>query len=354
MCRDAPCGPLDTETGATRRDEYDMDMLCGNAVLLAEGSSWIGAPLDWLRSISTTWIKPLWSVGLGTIAVLIVLIAGWSVLRLLVPKIAAVAWTTAKEALSQPLFYVLLTVGMFTLLLFPFIPYNTFGEDVKMLKDGGLTVIKVLAIILALWTASVSIADELEGRTALTVLSKPIGRLQFILGKFLGIIAPVAIMFIVLGTLFLATVSYKVVYDARESAMPAPVWQECEAEIIQVVPGLALAFMEAMTLTSISVAVSTRLPMMANMIICSAVYVLGHLVPMLADSAVGQFQIVSFVANLLATVLPMLDHFNIYDAISTGEAVRPEYLLWTGAYCLLYCTIAMLVALVLFEDRDLA
>ena len=331
-----------------------MDQLCGNAVLLAEASSWLGAPLEWLQSISPTWIKPLWSVALGTIVALVILFAVWALLGLLVPKIAAVAWTTNKEALSQPLFYVLLTIGLFALLLFPFIPYNTFGEDVKMLKDGGLTVIKVLAIILALWTASVSIAEELEGRTALTVLSKPISRLQFILGKFLGIIAPVAIMFVILGSLFLSTISYKVVYDARESSMPEPTAQACQAEIVQILPGLALSFMEAVTLASISVAVSTRLPMMANMIICSAVYVLGHLVPMLADSAVGQFQIVSFVANLLATVLPMLDHFNIYDAISTGKTVPAEYLWWTGGYCLLYCTIAMLVALLLFEDRDLA
>ena len=316
-----------------------MDLLCGNSILLAAAS---------------TWLKPLWSVGLGAAVALAVLLVVWFLLRQLMPKIAAVAWTTTKEALSQPLFYVLLAIGVFALLLFPFIPYNTFGEDVKMVKDGGLTVIKVLAIILALWTASVSIADELEGRTALTVLSKPISRLQFILGKFLGIIGPVAILFIVLGSLFLGTVSYKVVYDARESSMPEPSWRACHDEIVLIVPGLALSFMEAVLLTSISVAVSTRLPMMANMIICSSVYVLGHLVPVLANSAVGQFAIVAFVANLLSTVLPVLDHFSIYDAISTGQTVPLEYLLWTGAYCLLYCTIAMLVALLLFEDRDLA
>ena len=101
-------------------------------------------------------------------------------------------------------------------------PYNTFGEDVKMLKDEDMTLIKVLAIVLALWTASVSIADEIEGRTALTVLSKPIGRRQFIVGKFLGILGPVAILFFVLGAIFLATVSYKVSYDARESSHARP------------------------------------------------------------------------------------------------------------------------------------
>ena len=68
-----------------------------------------------------------------------------------------------------------------------------------MLKDSGLTTIMVLAILVAVWTASVSVADEIEGRTALTLLSKPISRRQFVLGKFLGIVWPILLMFVVLG-----------------------------------------------------------------------------------------------------------------------------------------------------------
>ena len=166
-------------------------------------------------------------------------------------------------------------------------------QDVKVVKDEGLTLIMVLSIILALWTASMSIAEEIEGRTALTVLSKPISRRSFILGKFLGIIGPVALLFIVLGALFLATVSYKVVYDARESAQEEPTRQECRESMVQIVPGLVLAFMEAVVFVAISVAISTRLPMLPNLIICLSVYVLGHLVPMLANSAVGKLELVA-------------------------------------------------------------
>jgi ABC-type transport system involved in multi-copper enzyme maturation permease subunit len=103
--------------------------------------------------------------------------------------------------------------------------------------------IMVLSIVMALWTASTSIADEIEGRTALTLLSKPVGRREFILGKFVGILVPVAIMFLVLGALFLASVSYKVVYDARETAQSDPTLLDCQQEMLQIAPGLALAFM---------------------------------------------------------------------------------------------------------------
>ena len=107
---------------------------------------------------------------------------------ILTPRVAAIALTTSKESMSQPL--LLRRSGDWCFCAAwcsSFVPYNTFGEDVKMLKDSGLTLIMVLSIMVAVWSASVSVAEEVEGRTALTVLSKPIRRRQFILGKFLGI-----------------------------------------------------------------------------------------------------------------------------------------------------------------------
>ncbi|MGA2034195.1 MAG: ABC transporter permease [Thermoguttaceae bacterium] len=314
-------------------------------------------PLDnlLLGLIVPAWIQPLWLVGVGAVVALVAIACAAMLLQFVAPKVAAIARTTAKEAVSQPMFYVLLAIGAFLLLLFPIVPYYTFGEDVKVVKETGLTLIMVLSIILALWTASVSVADEIEGRTALTVLCKPVGRREFILGKFLGVIGPVLLMFVVLGSLFLCSVSYKVSYDSRETAQPEPDAQQCQQEMVQIAPGLILALMEAVVLAAISVAISTRLPMLPNLVICASIYVLGHLVPMLANSSVGhQIPFVPFVADLLATVLPVLEHFNIYGAISTGEPVSGEYLFWTGVYCLLYSTVAMLLALLLFEDRDLA
>jgi ABC-type transport system involved in multi-copper enzyme maturation permease subunit len=290
----------------------------------------------------------------ATAAALVILFGLYLGLRFAAPKVAAIAMTTAKEAMSQPLFYLVMGLGAFLLLSFIFIPYNTFGEDVKMLKDSGLTLIMILAIIVAVWSASVSVSEEVEGRTALTVLSKPVHRRQFILGKFLGVLGPVVVLFIVLGFLFLVTISYKVVYDSREVAKTEPTWQLCYLELIATLPGLVLAFLETVVMASISVAISTRLPMLANLIVCASIYVLGHLVPMLVNSSVGKFEIVRFVGQFIATVLPVLDHFNIQAAVAAGAQVPTSYLWMALLYCVVYSTIAMLLGLAMFEDRDLA
>jgi hypothetical protein len=112
--------------------------------------------------------------------------------------------------------------------------------------------------------------------------------------------------------------------------------------------------METVIMVSISVAISTRLPTLPNLVICFSIYVLGHLVPLLVNSAAGQVPLVSFTGKLISAVLPVLDHFNLESLVSTGKELPPSYLAAAVAYSLGYTAVAMLVALLLFEDRDLA
>jgi ABC-type transport system involved in multi-copper enzyme maturation permease subunit len=315
---------------------------------------------DWLSSLQTlfamlpVWIKPLWIVAVGVVAAVVGLWVGLALLGRLAPRVAAILRTTSKEATSQPLFYILLSLGIVMLLLSPILPYNTFGEDIKLLKAEGLTFIKLLAIVMAVWTASVSIAEEIEGRTALTVLSKPVARWKMLVGKFLGVMLPVTVMFIVLGALFLCAVSYKVKYDAREVARPEPTVEECRGEILQSVPGLALAYLEALVMASVAAAISTRFPLLPNLLVCASIYALGHLLPTVVIETADRLEFVAFAAKLLAVVLPGLEYFSMETAIATGRLVSWDYLALAGLYSLVYMGLTMVLGLLLFEDRDLA
>ena len=275
-------------------------------------------------------------------------------IRWLFPKVAAIAHAAAKSEMAQPLYLVLAGLGIALLTVFLFIPYHTFGEDIKVLKDSGLTLIMVFCIFHAVWAASNSVSEEIDGKTALTVLSKPVGRRQFILGKFTGIAWTEFALFAILGAWFLLVIAYKPIYDGRETSKFDPTWQISFLEVSRTIPGLVLAFLETLVFVAISVAISTRLPMLANVSICFAIYALGHLTPLIVQSNLNSFEPVSFIGRLIATVLPVLDHFNIQAAIAAGVAVPMSYLATATLYCAIYCAIALLVALILFEDRDLA
>ena len=125
----------------------------------------------------------------------------------------------------------------------------------------------------------------------------------------------------------------------------------------QVLPAIVLVYLEIAVLTAIAVAVATRLPMVVNLSICFTVFIVGHLTGVLVQwegDGGPLVEGVRFTAGLIATVLPALPSYSSEAAVARGAMVPPEYLAWAGLYTVCYASAAILVAFLLFEDRDLA
>src|SRR5262249_41636221 len=160
--------------------------------------------------------------------------------------------------------------------------------DFKMVKELGYDTIMLFAAAFGVLAASISISEEIEGRTAITLMSKPVSRRQFLLGKFLGILMAAALMTGMLGLFFFLVLWFKPIYD-REP-IPPPGWllgQVAQlgrvigdsptsivggaawwfADAITGSAGLVLGFCQVMVLLAISVALATRLPMVVNLLI---------------------------------------------------------------------------------------
>ena len=269
-------------------------------------------------------------------------------------KAGIIARATTKEAVRQPVFLLCMALAMVVLMVNTVLPFFSLGDDVKMLKDCGLATILISGLLIAVWTASTSVAEEIDGKTAMTLLSKPITRRQFVLGKYIGIIQAVLWYMLPITVLFLYLVYFKVAYDAKEGSKDLPEFAVRMAEVTQVIPGLVLLFLEIAVMSAVSVAISTRLPMVVNLTSCFAIFVVGHLTGILVQAGVIRLEFVQFMARLIATVLPGLDLFNIRAAVATGDMVPPDYLAYSALYCACYCAAAILLAFILFEERDLA
>ena len=94
-----------------------------------------------------------------------------------------IARATTKEAIRQPLFLLLLTISALVLIGNSVVPFFTFEDEGKMLTECGLATLLIAGALLAVWTAGTSITSEIEGKTAMTLLSKPIDRRQFLLDR---------------------------------------------------------------------------------------------------------------------------------------------------------------------------
>ncbi|MFN6103618.1 MAG: ABC transporter permease [Planctomycetaceae bacterium] len=282
---------------------------------------------------------------------------------LVVAALVAVLYTTrtgviaraaAKEAIRQPVFPLLLTISLVMMVFNTFIPFFSLGEDVKMMEVCGLAMLLICGMFLAIWTSSMSIADEIEGKTAMTMLSKPVNRRQFILGKFLGIQTAVLLMALPIVLAFAGLTVYKVFYDARESTRDDVTIENAVIEVLRLMPAVVLVLLEIMVMSAISVALSTRVPMVVNLVTCLAIGVVGHLTETLVVSNMGKLELVGFMARLVAMVLPAVGMFNVEAKMMTVGSVPPVYVGWAAVYAGAYIMAAILLAFWLFEDRDLA
>jgi ABC-type transport system involved in multi-copper enzyme maturation permease subunit len=311
----------------------------------------------------------------------------FAVLLLVWPKGGAVALAAFREGVRQPMFWLLTGAALFLIVVSPYIPYFTFGEDHIMMKELGYDTIMLAAVAFGALAATLFVSEEIEGRTAITLMSKPVSRRQFLLGKYVGILLAALVMISLLGWCFQEIVVYKRWLDKLDPVPPAPWLVDALTRLdlppqptaflfgvgtwvnnfLETLPGLALNFSQVMVLLGISVALATRLPMVVNLATVLVIYFLAHLTPVLVS--IGQksketnpgstvSQMLSFMANLFDTILPGLDFFRVSNRLVSDQPLPMGQLFaYVGsviAYGLMYTVIVLLLGLILFEDRDLA
>jgi ABC-type transport system involved in multi-copper enzyme maturation permease subunit len=303
------------------------------------------------------------------------------------PKSGAIALAAFREGIRQPMFWLLFGAAFLLMTVSPFIPYFTFGEDHLVVKDIGYDTIMMVAVIFGALAASMSISEEIEGRTAVTLMSKPVSRRQFLIGKFLGIVLASSVLFALLGTYFEGVNLFKHWWDKMDPE-PIPLWVMGTLEqwalpgeatdllrglglwthlTLDTAPGLILGLSQVMVLVAIAVSLATRVPMVVNLIAVVVIFVLAHLTPILVsigyhaqatDPGAAVSQILYFMAQLFDLFLPNLESFRLDPALLNDTPIGPgdfaKYLGSVSLYGVLYTSIVLLFGLILFEDRDLA
>jgi hypothetical protein len=342
----------------------------------------------------------LYGAVLQTQLTLALFIGGFGLLLLVWPKGGAVAQAAFREGVRQPMFWLLTLLAALAMVVSIFVPYFTFGEDYLMVKQLGYDTIMLAAVIFGGLMASLSISEEIEGRAAITVMSKPVSRRQFMLGKFVGIILAALFMFGVLGVFFEGVLlvkhwweklgSLNVVEEtqqARIGVVATPAWVtetlnrwgltgqltdllrgvgQWLAHMLDTLPGMALCYSQVMVLVGLAVALATRVPMVVNLTTVLVVFFLSHLTPVLVAIA-GRAQqtqpgpvsqLLGFVSRVFDTLLPDLGSFSMDPALLSDAPPPPAlFAQYVGAvtlYGLVYTGIVLLLGLILFEDRDLA
>lgn len=283
---------------------------------------------------------------------------------------------TFLESVVQPIYSLLLGLGAAILLIFAALPFFTLGEDTVMFKSVGLDVILLFVLIATLFATSKSIYEEIEDRTMLTLMSKPLRKWEVLLGKYLGIIIAAALAVAILGIVISLATYWRIPTDYTFNARSLDERERTNLlnyrmmHIAGLIPSLVLVWLQISTLAAISVAISTRVSLVVNLPTVIILYLAGNLTRFLDAAMEGRSAVTKGLTWITSTVLPFLEVFDlrsktIYSRIALAGTqfasdVNAVTLgdIWTNVgiatlYAIAYATFALSLGMLLFQGREL-
>lgn len=266
-------------------------------------------------------------------------------------RIALVAWHVFKESVRDR---VLFAIGAFALALVAasfLIGEITAGEDVKIIKDLGLAVIELAGVLMTVFIGVGLVAREIERRSILPLLAKPLPRHEFMLGKYAGLVMTVLVNVIAMTValyLMLAYLDWRAT-PAERIALDAPATD----------PRLLVAVLMIAAELALLTAVALLFSSFSSSGLMSMVFTTGIFVAGLYSEDLRRFgdimDVSPVVGRLVGTVgwaLPAFSAFDIKAQVVHGLEVTPAFVAYTLTYAGFYIAAVLTGAVVIFSKRE--
>jgi len=251
-------------------------------------------------------------------------------------RIGAIAGITFKEAKRDRVLYLLFFFAAVAIVASRVLALLTVGDRIKIIKDVGLASISIFGVLMAVLIGTGLVYKEIDKKTIFTLLSKPLHRAEFILGKFLGLVLTLFVMTVCMTAIFLALVF---LHTGRfESGLLAAV---------------AYIFLELVLITAVAIFFSSFSTPILSSLFSLAFYLIGHLswgLEAIIDkmpAGAGRTLV-----RALYTVLPDLENFNFKTEVVHGLPIPPAIYLPSLLYGLLYTAFILGLAVLVFRRRD--
>lgn len=324
-------------------------------------------------------------------------------------NVFAIARNCFLESIRQPVYAVLVLAGVLALILNLNLAAYTFEDDDKLLVDLGLSTLFVTGLLLAAFTAASVLSREIDNKTVLTVVSKPVGRPAVVVGKYLGVAAALTLAFWTLAAAFLLTVRHRVrpgadIADAFDlpvltfallfgglaiaaAALLNYLYRRPFPSVLagslaigltaalamvccidrqwrlqhpltdwnsQLMIALALVLEAILVLAAVAIAASTRLGQVLTLMVCAAAFLTGLVSEYFLGTRVAAATVepLAFVIRPLYVAVPNLQVFWMADALTQGATISIRYLITASLYAAAMIGALVSLAVLLFQRRD--
>jgi len=252
-------------------------------------------------------------------------------------KVVAIALNTGREAIRNKILYSILLFACLLTGIAAAFGSVSIGDTIKFVKDFSLFSISLFGVITTVVLGVNLLSKELDKRTIYNILSKPVARWQFLLGKFIGLLATVTAML-----LLLSGVLFGVLWGLEGRVD----WALC--------PVVGAMLLELAVLLAVAIFFSSIVvtPALAGLFTI-ATFVAGRSAPMLLYFVNDdQPATVRYAMQALYAVLPHLDRFYVADRVVAGQVLPGAYYVYAFVYAAAYAGCVLTLSVTIFRRRE--
>ncbi|SHL26099.1 ABC transporter permease [Fibrobacter sp. UWEL] len=256
-----------------------------------------------------------------------------------------IALNTFRESIRDKILY---NIGFFAvaLALFSIVlgEWSVF-DRAYVIKSTTLSIMSLSGLLISIFVGISLVQKEIQRRTVLTLLSKPISRATFIVGKYLGLLAVVAVHLVLLTLIFYATL-----------------WVTGSEPTVSLLTAVYLIFCEMAVVIAVALLFSSFSSTVLSALFTLGVYMAGHLSNQLLEQVrfaarMGEMDqsssaIFEKAAVVIHAVFPGLYRYNVTNYVVHGVALPDMYLFWNTVYALGYVGVFLAIASWWFSRRD--
>lgn len=284
-------------------------------------------------------------------------------------RIWALARNTLTELIRLKIFYFLIIFAGLLIAVPAFLLQLPFQDQFQMLKDVSLGAMSIFSSLLAIVATAGLLPKDIEDRTLYTILAKPVSRLEYLIGKLMGVVLLLFVSMLLMGAMFAVILVWRVHVGTNEafaSGYPPEVIRQqirdlhASAYNPNLLAGGLVIYVKACLIASLTMFVSTFASSSIFTIIVSVViYFIGHMQSTARDywqaapGATDSGFLAKVFLGLVALVFPDFQLFNLVDGIVVGTPIAPWLLLKTLGFGLMYFLIYLLAAFFMFSAKEL-
>ena len=254
-------------------------------------------------------------------------------------RISAIARNTFREAVRDRVLYNLVIFVLLLIAAAIFIGELSGGQERKIIVDLGLSAMLLFGVFIAIFVGVGLVYKEIERRTIYAIFSKPVGRGEFLVGKYLGLCLTLLVNVVVMGL----GVSLALAYVRKG-------WDPL---ILTIWPAVLMIYMELMLITALALLFSSFSSPALSALLTFCIFTIGHFsadLKSLATSLGSTSARLMFGA--LYYLLPNLSNYSFITPAAHGRAPAPAFVLSTGLYAVVYIAVILAAATLVFSRRN--